>query len=103
MRDEADSRTGSLLGWSTLSVGEVKRLFAGGAIDRWEIVAAPVEGGGFGVRVGFSKAPASWWFIRAARGQEPRVFRSIDAAMNILESVGFKVDVLLGGAGVGWK
>lgn len=104
MRDESDVRTGSLLGWPTLSVAEAKRLFAGGAIDRWEIVGSPLASApGFGVRVGFSKAPSSWWFLRAARDGGPRVFRSIDSAVNVLGSVGFKVDALLGGAGVGWK
>jgi hypothetical protein len=58
-----------------------------GYLTQWRIVRSP-DGAGWRLRLGSGNA-AAW--LRGARTAEPRVFTTLDGALNTLATIGFDV------------
>ncbi|MBU9633637.1 hypothetical protein KTE60_30625 [Burkholderia multivorans] len=99
MRDVADSVTRPLaLGVAqTMTVGQAAGLFSSGVVDGWEVER--LDAGGWRVKLRASKQGVEW-LLRAVKAKEGdfRVFQSLDAAVSAVESCGFKVPFVRGGA-----
>lgn len=72
-----------------------KRDFQNGHLVSFWISRVPLDAG-WHVIVAF-RHPGTEAFLVDAHGKEPRIFRTLDAAVREIERIGFKVPALFGG------
>lgn len=80
---------------ATYSMAQAKRAFEMGylrlvEVKRWDLTT----GGRGGWFVWLGRGNAAGWLVDA-RDKEPRMFKSLDAAVSALEQVGFRVNTVL--------
>lgn len=77
------------------TMAEAKRDFSMGYMGHWEIQRAVIE---TGWRVLFGEGRrsdrSSAHYLVDARTKEPRLFKTLDAAVAAIEEVGFEVNIL---------
>jgi len=77
------------------TIAQAKRDFEIGYLTQYRIERAPMQAEpGWMVHLG--QGMAAGWLVDA-RSQEPRVFKTLDAAVSSLVSIGFEVNALFQG------
>jgi hypothetical protein len=76
----------------TNTIAQAKRDFEIGYLTEFSLKRWPLAGLGWFVWLG--KGNAAGWLVDA-RSKEPREFKTLDAAVSSLESIGFRIDELV--------
>lgn len=77
---------------SDSTIAQAKRDFEIGYLTEFSLRRWPLAGMGWFVWLG--KGNAAGWLVDA-RTKQPREFKTLDAAVSSLESIGFKVEELI--------
>lgn len=75
----------------SVSISEAKKAFEIGVLTAFEIHRVPLNANYWSVTICTKNKKL---FIRSQRSEQPREFKTLEAAVRVLENIGFKVNTL---------